>query len=96
MRRRPRRPPLYARPAPPEPIDPAEQRDRGQRMASYDDLPEAIRRALSASPFDLHIGLRNRHWNVEGVVSRIAKIASTREAVEFNQEMAARHRFARL
>jgi hypothetical protein len=94
-RRRPRKPALLVRTRPPEAPDPETQRQRETFMQRYDGLPTEIRQALSECLFDIHIGVRNRHWNVEAVVKRIGAIRTMHEAQEFNREFAERQRFAR-
>ena len=89
-RRRARKAVLFTPPKAPEPPDLDLQKARNAYMARYDDLPPSIRNALSACPFDLHIGMRNRHWNEEAMVARIAAVGSQSDAIAFNDEFAAR------
>ena len=92
MRRRrgQRKPALHTVSKPTPPADPYDQRMRERFMHRFDDLPASIRAALRECPFDVHIGMKNRHWNVEAVVARLQAIRSVEDAATFNQEFAAR------
>jgi hypothetical protein len=74
----------------------AEARERRERMAAFDRLPEPLRAAMRECQFDVHIMMQlGRYTDPAPMIERVRSIRNERDAIAFNEQYAQAGTFRR-